>query len=80
MSSLHAVAELYGQLSPAVTDLDALKGGADSLLRQARLLNRMLKRTDLVLSPTVRNDWKLLKAEISQISLTDADVDNDTIQ
>jgi peptidoglycan hydrolase-like protein with peptidoglycan-binding domain len=80
MSSLQAVAELYGQMSPSVTNLDAVKGGADSLLRQARMLNRMLKRTDFVLSAIVRNDWKLLKAEIGQISLTDADVENDTTQ
>lgn len=80
MSSLKAVAELYGQLNPSVTDPDAIKGGADSLLRQARMLNRMLKRTDFVLSDIVRNDWRLLKAEIGQISLTDADVENDTSQ
>ncbi|HSO76064.1 MAG TPA: peptidoglycan-binding protein, partial [Blastocatellia bacterium] len=81
MSSLQAVAELYGQLSPSVTDLEVIKDGADSLIRQARLLNRMLKRAnELVLSTIVRNNWKLLKAEISQISLTDADVENDTSQ
>ncbi|MFY9610125.1 MAG: peptidoglycan-binding protein [Blastocatellia bacterium] len=81
MSSLQASAELYSQLSPSVTDPDAIRGGAESLLRQARLLNRMLKRTsELVLSATVRSDWKLLKAEIGQISVTDADVENDTVQ
>lgn len=81
MSSLQAGAELYSQLTSSVTDLDAIKGGADSLLRQARSLNRMLKRAaELVLSPTVRSDWRLLKAEIGQISITDADVENDTVQ
>lgn len=81
ITCVQSAAELYNQLSPSVTDLDALKGGADVLLRQSRTLNRMLKRaTDLVLSPTVRNDWRALKSEIGQITLTDANVDNDTVQ
>jgi hypothetical protein len=79
LNSLQSAAELYAQLSASVTDPDANQGAALSLLRQARLLDRMLKRyTRLTLSSAVRSDWDQLQAELARIS--DTNLDNDILR
>lgn len=81
LNSLRSAAELYGQLSASVTDADAIKSGADSLLRQARLLARVLNRyPQLVLSTTTRSDWDQLKVELARINVTDNNLDSDIIR
>jgi peptidoglycan hydrolase-like protein with peptidoglycan-binding domain len=81
LNNLRAAAELYGQLSASVTDSDALKSAADSLLRQARLLTRVMNRDpQLVLSTIVRGDWDQLRTELARINVTDNNLDSDIIR
>jgi peptidoglycan hydrolase-like protein with peptidoglycan-binding domain len=81
LNNLRAAAELYGQLSASVTDSDALKSAADSLLRQARLLTRVLNREPrLALSTIVMGDWDQLRAELARINVTDNNLDSDIIR
>ncbi|HWN98532.1 MAG TPA: peptidoglycan-binding protein [Blastocatellia bacterium] len=81
INSLQTAAELYSQLTALVTDPDAVKGAADALLRQARLLTRMIKRsTEVTLSSTVRGDWDQLQAELTRINVTDANLDSEIIR
>ncbi len=78
LNSLKATAELYNSLTTNVNDPEALKGAADSLLRQARLVNRLLKRdTGTSLSNIVTTDWEQLRNELARITLTDVNLDND---
>lgn len=78
LNSLKATADLYNSLTTTVTDPEALKGAADSLLRHARLVNRLIKRdTGTPLSSIVATDWDQLKSELSRITLTDVNLDND---
>ena len=77
-NSLKATAELYNSLTTNVNEPDALKGAADSLMRQARLVNRVIRRdTGASLSNIVATDWDQLKSELSRITLTDVNLDND---
>ncbi|MEK6322292.1 MAG: peptidoglycan-binding protein [Acidobacteriota bacterium] len=79
--SLQASAELYSQLTASITDPDAVKGAASGLMRQARLLERIMRRdTQLALSQIMRTDWDLLQAELARITVTDANADGDTIR
>ncbi|GEM_PF-777164 len=81
ISSLQAAAQLYFQLTSSTTDAGAIKGGAGALVRQARLLDRLIRRyTQLTLSSTVRNDWQQLQSEIARINVTDADADSDILR
>ena len=77
-NSLKATADLYNSITTNVNDTEALKGAADSLLRQARLVNRLIKRDNGgSLSNIVATDWDQLKNELSRITLTDVNLDND---
>jgi len=79
--SLQAAAELYSQLTASITDPDAVKGAAIGLMRQARLLERIMRRdTQLALSSIMRNDWDQLQAELARITVTDAISDTDPIR
>lgn len=81
INSLQAAAELYNQLTASITDPDAVKGAAVGLMRQARLLERIMRRdTQLTLSTTVSADWQQLQAELARISVTDANPDGDIIR
>jgi peptidoglycan hydrolase-like protein with peptidoglycan-binding domain len=81
ITSLQAAAELYNQLTASVTDPDAVKGAAGGLMRQSRLLERILRRgTQLTLSPAVSADWQQLQAEIARINITDANLDSDIVR
>jgi hypothetical protein len=81
MSSLQATAHIYSQLTASITDPDAVKGAADSLLRQARLLKRMMNRnTQLAFSSIVRSDWDQLQTELVRINVTDSNLDDETIR
>lgn len=81
INSLQAAAQLYYQLTISITDPDAVKGGADALVRQARLLDRLIRRyTQLTLSATVRNDWQQLQSEIARINVIDTNPDSDIIR
>jgi peptidoglycan hydrolase-like protein with peptidoglycan-binding domain len=76
--SLRATADLYNSLTTNVTDPEALKGAADSLLRQARLVNRLIRRdSGGALSSIVATDWDQLKSELARITLTDVNLEND---
>jgi peptidoglycan hydrolase-like protein with peptidoglycan-binding domain len=78
LHSLKATADLYSSLTTSVTDQEALKGAADSLLRQVRLANRLIKRDGgMQLSNIVTNDWEEFRREIARITLTDVNLDND---
>jgi peptidoglycan hydrolase-like protein with peptidoglycan-binding domain len=81
MTSLEASAELYNQLTASITDADAVKGAAGGLMRQARLLERIMRRgTQLTLSSVVSADWQQLQAELSRISVIDSNSDSDIIR
>lgn len=81
MASLQASAELYNQLTASITDPDAVKGAASGLMKQARLLERIVRRDQqVVLSSIVRSDLEQLQAEIARINLSDINVDNDIIR
>ena len=69
------------ELTAAYTDVETVKGGADALIRQARLLDRLMTRyTQLTLSPGVRRGWDQLRAEITRITVTDSSLERDTIR
>ena len=81
VGSLRAAAELYNQLTASITDPDAIKGAAGGLMRQARLLERIMRRDpQLKLASTVSADWQLLQAELARITVTDANQDEDIIR
>lgn len=79
MNSLQASAQLYSQLTASVTDPEAVRGAAGVLMRQARLLERIMRR-QLTLSSIVRTDWQQLQAELARISVTDPNVDSDIVR
>jgi peptidoglycan hydrolase-like protein with peptidoglycan-binding domain len=81
ITSLQAAAELYNQLTASITDPDAVKGAAGGLMRQSRLLERIMRRgTQLNLSPAVSADWQQLLAEIARINVNDANLDGDIVR
>jgi peptidoglycan hydrolase-like protein with peptidoglycan-binding domain len=81
ITSLQAAAELYNQLTASITDPDAVKGAAGGLMRQSRLLERIMRRgTQLNLSAAVSADWQQLLAEIARINVTDANLDGDIVR
>jgi peptidoglycan hydrolase-like protein with peptidoglycan-binding domain len=81
ITSLQAAAELYNQLTASVTDPDAVKGAAAGLMRQAHLLERIMRRdTHLTMSSTVSADWQQLQAELARISVADANQDGDLLR
>ena len=81
ISSLQAAADVYNQLTTTVTDSEAVKGAADALLRQARLLDRLMKRyTHLTISPGVRRGWDQLQTELARINVTDVNLDSEIIR
>jgi len=78
LHSLKATADLYAALTNSVNDPETLKGGADSLVRQVRLVNRLIKRDGgMPLSNIVSTDWEQFRSEIARITLTDVNLDND---
>jgi len=81
ITSLQAAAELYNQLTASVTDPDAVKGAASGLMRQAHLLERIMRRDlHLTMSSIVSSDWQQLQMELARISVTDANQDSDIIR
>lgn len=81
ITSLQAAAELYNQLTASVTDPDAVKGAASGLMRQAHLLERIMRRDlHLTMSSIVSADWQQLQMELARISVTDANQDSDIIR
>lgn len=78
ITSLQAAAELYNQLTASVTDPDAVRGAASGLVRQARLLERIMRRDpQLRLSSILTADWQQLQTELARINVTDANLDAD---
>jgi N-acetylmuramoyl-L-alanine amidase len=81
LSQLHclrAAADVYNDLvSGRISDLEALRGGADALLRQVRLTNRLMKRSNLNLSSVFMNDWESFRSELREINITDIDLERD---
>ena len=81
ITSLQAAAELYNQLTASITDPDAVKGAAGGLMRQARLLKRIMRRdTQLTHSSTVSADWQQLQAELARVNVADPNLDADVIR
>lgn len=81
ITSLQAAAELYNQLTASITDPDAVKGAAGGLMRQSRLLERILRRgTQLNLSNAVSADWQQLQAELARINIGDSNLDSDIVR
>jgi hypothetical protein len=81
ITSLQAAAELYNQLTASITDPEAVKGAAGGLMRQARLLERIMRRDpQLTLPTTVRAGWQQLQTEFARINVTDANLDADVIR
>jgi peptidoglycan hydrolase-like protein with peptidoglycan-binding domain len=80
MVSLRASAELYNQLTASITDRDTVKGGAIGLMRQARLLERIIRRTQMRLSSLVNGDLQQLQSELARISIIDANLDSDIVR
>ena len=55
-----------------------LANGQGSLLNQARLVNRVLRRDRaLAVSSAVSADWRQLRQEIARIRVTNTDLDAD---
>ncbi len=78
LHSLRATANLYAALTNNVTDPEALKGAADALVRHVRQVNRLIRRDGgMSLSNIVQTDWEQFRTEISRITLTDVNLDND---
>jgi hypothetical protein len=81
MHSLQASAELYSQVTASITEPEAVRGAAGGLIRQMRLLDRIMKRsTQLSLSSIVSTDWQQLQAEVARITIIDANRDNDIVR
>ncbi len=78
LNCLRAAADVYNDIVNArMNDMAAVKGGADALLRQVRLTNRMMKRGNLTMSSIFTNDWELFRTEIRAINITDVDLERD---
>jgi peptidoglycan hydrolase-like protein with peptidoglycan-binding domain len=81
INSLQATAELYNQMTASITDPDAVKGAASGLMRQAHLLERVMRRDpQFTLSSIVNTDWQQLQTELARISVSDANQDGDNIR
>ncbi|HEX8183827.1 MAG TPA: peptidoglycan-binding domain-containing protein, partial [Blastocatellia bacterium] len=79
LDALKSSAELYNQVTISVTDSTALRGAADALVRQVRLVRRVMTRgQNLNLSTIVMNDWEQLRAELNRITITDNNLDADS--
>ena len=78
ITSLQAAAELYNQLTASITNPDAVKGAAGGLMKQARLLERIMRRDNhLTLSSTVDTDWQQLQGELARLNSVDSNQDGD---
>ena len=78
LMSLHAAADLYNQVVGQVRDNDAVMGAADGLFRQARFVNRVLRRnTTLGLSRSAQDLWRQLSDELKQVTIVSNDLDTD---
>jgi peptidoglycan hydrolase-like protein with peptidoglycan-binding domain len=81
IDALQSAAQLYGQLATNITDPAALKGAADSLIRQMRLATRAMRRNSSIrISTIVMNDWEQLRSELRNITVTDNNLDSDVIR
>ena len=80
MTSLRASADLYSQLTASITDRDTVKGAAVGLIRQARLLERIIRRSQTPLSTLVNSDLQQLQSELSRITIIDPNVDSDFVK
>ena len=76
INALHEATQLYNQMSGRVTDPNAIKGGADSVIRQARLVHRVITRFGAArLSARVRSDWERLRNELSRITIVNSNLE-----
>lgn len=78
LNSLRAAADTYNDIVLGLaSNPEAIKGGADALLRQGRLTNRIMKRSNLNLSSVFMNDWESFRTELRAINITDTDLERD---
>jgi hypothetical protein len=76
--SLNSAAEVYSQVVGRVNDEDAVSGAAESVVRQARFVSRLLRRnTNLNLSRSLQDSWNQLSEELKQITIVSSDLDTD---
>ena len=79
MMSLRGSAELYSQLTASFTDRDTVKGAAVGLIRQSRLLERIIRRSQVPLSSLVTSDLQQLQSELARITIIDPN-DSDIVR
>ena len=79
MMSLRGSADLYSQLTASFTDRDTVKGAAVGLIRQSRLLERIIRRSQVPLSSLVNSDMQQLQSELARITIIDPN-DSDIIK
>ena len=79
MMSLRGSADLYSQLTASFTDRDTVKGAAVGLIRQSRLLERIIRRSQVPLSSLVNSDMQQLQSELARITIIDPN-DSDIIR
>jgi len=79
MMSLRGSTELYSQLTASFTDRDTVKGAAVGLIRQSRLLDRIIRRAQMPLSSLVSSDLQQLQSELAKISIIDPN-DSDIVR
>jgi len=79
MMSLRGSADLYSQLTSSFTDRDTVKGAAVGLIRQARLLERIVRRSQMTLSSLVSSDLQQLQSELARITIIDPN-DSDIVR
>lgn len=78
LTSLAAAADFYSKIVGQVRDDDAVRDGADAMLRQARFVTRLLRRAEgWNVSRLVQNDWERLRSELRRITVVSNDLDTD---
>jgi peptidoglycan hydrolase-like protein with peptidoglycan-binding domain len=77
--SLQAGTELFNQMASTVNDPDALRGAIESIVRQARLINRVMNRNQprVNVSANLKDDWERFRAELARINPSYGDFDTD---
>jgi hypothetical protein len=66
-------------MASTVNDPDALRGAIESIVRQARLINRVMNRNQprVNVSANLKDDWERFRAELARINPSYGDFDTD---
>lgn len=79
MMSLRGSADLYSQLTASFTERDTVRGAALGLMRQARLLERIIRRSQMPLSSLLSSDLQQFQTELARITIIDPN-DSDIVR